>query len=74
MKNLPTLEEVKEKIIIGNKDIQVLFGCSHSTASKIINAIHATQDSFDGMLRGKVHKADLDAYLKANRKKTRVSV
>lgn len=66
-----TNSEILNKVVIGNKDIQALFGCSHSKASEIIKAIKSNQDSFGGMLRGKVHIDDYNAFIKANRKKTK---
>ena len=68
-KNLPTIEEVREKYFYGNRDIQVLCGCGANKATQILKAVLNNQDSFAGIFQSRVSKEDFEAWLRSNRRK-----
>lgn len=65
-----SIDEVLQKVIINNHDVQLLFDCSHTKASEIIKQIRQVQDSLGGM-RGKLHIDDYHAYIRYNRRMSR---
>lgn len=73
-KELPTMQEVQQKLFLTNKDIQVMFSCGASKAVEIKKAIQSHQDSYGGIFKSRVSMTDVRAWLKANRNKTKGDV